>query len=239
MNKSQGLLMLTGETKGWKTASARALKLDCITVLFVTNGSTRVCLAFCLAGELWVTHRRMILCFFVAETCAPLGLRQKWNTAKRDAPAERVVKILQRAWFKRGSSGAKVENPKFSLFSPSWNVGSMNRHSKDNHELLISESPHVLCLQEARTTPHELRAMKHRFGEVGYFALWDARRQLASIARLGLNLCQCSLPTRLKKKRLKGPNLRRNWNVLTLPVASLILVKLSAGCTGDHVLMRM
>ena len=45
-------------------------------------------------------------------------------------------------------------------------------------------------LQEASTTPHELRAMKHRFREVGYFVLWDARRQSACMARHGLNLCQ-------------------------------------------------
>ena len=66
----------------------------------------------------------------------------------------------------------------------------MARHSKAIFELLISESPHVLFLQAARTTPHELRAMKCRFREVVYFVLWGAGRQLASIARHGLNLCQ-------------------------------------------------
>ena len=49
-------------------------------------------------------------------------------------------------------------------------------------------------LQEARTTPSELRAMKHRSLEVVYFVLWDVRRQLACIARLGLNLCQIRGP---------------------------------------------
>ena len=49
---------LTGETKGWKIASA----LDCIVVLFVTNGFTPVRLAFCLAGKLRVNRPRMILC---------------------------------------------------------------------------------------------------------------------------------------------------------------------------------
>ena len=66
----------------------------------------------------------------------------------------------------------------------------MALHSKEIFELLIKESPHVLFLQEARITPHEPRAMKHRFREVGYFVLWDARRQLACIARYGLNFCQ-------------------------------------------------
>ena len=100
----------------------------------------------------------------------------------------------------------------------------MARHNKEIFELLIKESPHVLFLQEARTTPHELRAMKHRFREVVYFVLWDARHQLACIARHGLNLSQirgpdwvtmlfnCVIPecfrdmftTRLRA-RLKGP----------------------------------
>ena len=66
----------------------------------------------------------------------------------------------------------------------------MARHSRDIFELLDGESSHVLLLQEARTTTHELRAMKHRFREVGHFALWDAKRQQACIARHGLNLCQ-------------------------------------------------
>ena len=36
--------------------------------------------------------------------------------------------------------------------------------------------------------------MKHRSLEVVYFVLWDVRRQLACIARLGLNLCQIRGP---------------------------------------------
>ena len=36
--------------------------------------------------------------------------------------------------------------------------------------------------------------MKHRFREEEYFVLWDARRQLACIARHGLNLCQIRGP---------------------------------------------
>ena len=86
------------------------------------------------------------------------------------------------------------KNPNSSLSLMSWNVGSMARHSKENFELLVEESPHVLFLQEARTTPHELRAMKHRFREVVYFVLWDARRELACIARHGLNSCQIRGP---------------------------------------------
>ena len=66
--------------------------------------------------------------------------------------------------------------------------------AREIFELLSKESPHVLFLQEARTTPHELRAMKHRFREVEYFVLWDARRQSACIARHGLNLCQIRGP---------------------------------------------
>ena len=58
----------------------------------------------------------------------------------------------------------------------------------------LSFSLRNLFLQEARTTPHELRAMKHRYREVGYCVLWDARRQLAFIARHGLNLCQIRGP---------------------------------------------
>ena len=85
----------------------------------------------------------------------------------------------------------KIRTP--SLFLLSWNVGSMARH-KEIFELLVSESPHVLFLHEARTTPHELREMKYRFREVGYFVLWDVRRQLACIARHGLNLCQIRGP---------------------------------------------
>ena len=36
--------------------------------------------------------------------------------------------------------------------------------------------------------------MTHRFREVRYFVLWDARRQLACIARHGLNVCQIRGP---------------------------------------------
>ena len=36
--------------------------------------------------------------------------------------------------------------------------------------------------------------MKHRFRAVVYFVLWDARHQLACIARHGLNLCQIRGP---------------------------------------------
>ena len=128
-------------------------------------------------------------------------------------------------------------------------------------ELLIGESPHVLFLQEARTTPHELRAMKHRFLEVGYFVLWDTRRQFDYTARHGLNLCQIRGPECVERyklgyyalqlrdtrvllrsvhctheDRLKGPNLRRNWNVLPLPVVGDSNSQL-CWRTGDHVLM--
>ena len=78
----------------------------------------------------------------------------------------------------------------------------MARHSKEISDLLIKESPHVLFLQEARTTPHELGAMKHRFWEVGYFVLWTARRQSACIARHGLNLCQMRGPECVERYRL-------------------------------------
>ena len=78
----------------------------------------------------------------------------------------------------------------------------MARHSKEIFELLIGESSHVLFLQEARTTPHELRAMKHRFREVGYFVLWDARRQFACTARHGLNLCQIRGPECVERYKL-------------------------------------
>ena len=78
----------------------------------------------------------------------------------------------------------------------------MARHSKHIFELLIKESPHVLFLQEARTSPHELRAMKHRFREAGFFVLWSARRQLACIARHGLNLCQIRGPECVEGYRL-------------------------------------
>ena len=135
--------------------------------------------------------------------CGPLGLRRKWNITKRDAPAECDVTIQQRVCLKRGSGGAEGGKSEFiSLSLLSQNVGSMDRHSKENFEFLIEESPHVLFLQEARTTPHELRAMKHRFREVGYFVLWDARRQLACIARHGLNLCQIRGPQCVEGHRL-------------------------------------
>ena len=164
---------------------------------------------------------------------------------ERDAPAERDVRIWHRVCLKRGLSGAEVENPNSSLSLLSRNVGSMARHSKEIFELLIKDSPHVLFLQEARTTPHELRAMKHRFREVEYFVLWDARRQLACIARHGLNLCQIRGPECVEGYKLghyalqlrdtrnvhylfespsERPSLSRNWKVLTLPVASLTLV---------------
>ena len=74
----------------------------------------------------------------------------------------------------------------------------------------LRNPPHVLFLQEARTTPHELWAMKHRFREVGYFVLWDARRQFACTARHGLNLCQIRGPECVEGFRLGyfAPQLR-------------------------------
>ena len=92
------------------------LQLGCIVVLFVTNDSTPVRLVFCLAGQLRVTHLRMILCTLpimvvLSGICAPLGLRRRWNITKEDAPAERVVRIWHRVCLKRGLSGAEEENP--------------------------------------------------------------------------------------------------------------------------------
>ena len=92
--------------------------------------------------------------------------------------------------------------------------------------------------------------------------LWDARRQLACIARHGLNVCQIrgtecvegyrlgyyalqlrdtrEMITARLRVRLKRPNLSTNWNVLTLPVCSLVFCDFNSQfCwrTGDHVLM--
>ena len=177
------------------------LQLDYIVALFVTNGSTPVRLVICLAGKLRVTRPRMIrdtlpIMVVLLGICAPLGLQRKWNTTKRDAPVERDVRILHRVCLERGLSGVlrwKIRIPP-SLCCPGTS-GRWLGIAREFFELHISESPACpFFLQEARTAPHELRAMKHRSPTVGYFVLWSARRQLACIARHGLNLCQIRLP---------------------------------------------
>ena len=57
--------------------------------------------------------------------------------------------------------------------------------------------------------------MKHRFRDVGYFVLWDARRQSACIARHGLNLCQIRGPECVEGCKLGGCALQlRNTRVM-------------------------
>ena len=167
---------LTGETKGWKIASARApnrLHRCALCNKRLHTGPSRLLPCWKAAGYSSQNDLLKIANYVdLSGICAPLGVRRKWNITKKDSPAECDVTILQRSCLKRALSGAKVENSNSSLSLVSSNVGSMARHSKDIFELFISETPHVLFLQEARTTPHELRAMKHRFREVGYYVLF-------------------------------------------------------------------
>ena len=174
------------------------LQLVCIVVLFVTKW-------------LHTGPSRLLPCWKAAGCSSqndPLynanygglarDLRPTWIATKMEHYQERQHRVC----FKRSSSDAKVENANSSLSLLSWNVGSMARHSKDIIELLINESTHVFFAQEARTTPHELGALKHRFREVGYSVPWDATRQLACIARHGLNLCQTRRPDCVEGYRL-------------------------------------
>ena len=178
---------LTGETKGWKIASARAptgLHRCAVCDKCLHTGPSRLLSCWIAAGyssqndPLYIANYGSLV-----RELRSTWIVTQWNITKRDAPAERDVRIQHRVCLKGGLSDAKVENPSSSLSLLSWNVGSMAWHSKGIFELLIKESPHVLFLQEARTTPHELRAMKHRFRAVVFFVLWDARHQLACIAR--------------------------------------------------------
>ena len=112
------------------------------------------------------------------------------------------MRIWHRVCLKRGLNGAEVKNPNSYLFSPVLECRVDGSAQEGFFLLLTEESPHVLFLQEARTTPHELGAMKHRFREVVYVVLWDARRQSACIARHGLNLCQIRGPECVEGYRL-------------------------------------
>ena len=93
--------LLTGATKGWKIASARAptrLHRCGVRDKWLHTGPSRLLPCWRAAGNSSQKDPLKLPILVVSsENCAPLGLRQKWIMTKRDAPAECDVTILQRA----------------------------------------------------------------------------------------------------------------------------------------------
>ena len=68
--------------------------------------------------------------------------------------------------------------------------------------LLLVNCPHILLLQEAKTTDHELRAWRFRLRDLGYYIDVHRGHELACIWRRGLNIVRIRPPDELSPFRL-------------------------------------
>ena len=76
---------------------------------------------------------------------------------------------------------------KDSLVLLTWNVGSLSLHMDSVVTLLVSQAPHVFCLQEARILPHQYRAFQCTLRSLGYVSHQTRSHNLVTIWRRGLN----------------------------------------------------
>ena len=168
---------LTGETKGWKIASARAptrLHRCAVCDKWLHTGLSRFLPCWKAAG--YASQNDPL---YIANCgCLVRDLRSTWIARAR---RENLASCLPQERFER-CQGGKSELIPVSVVLERRADGS----AQQGQFLSFSSS---FC---RRPAPHRMssRLMKHRFREVVYFVLWDARRHLACIARHGLNLCQ-------------------------------------------------
>ena len=100
---------------------------------------------------------------------------------------------------------AKVEkalDPCKDLHVITVNIGSMAKHLGLLVGLLLVNCPHILLLQEAKTTDHELRAWRFRLRDLGYYIDVHRGHELACIWRRGLNIVRIRPPDELSAFRL-------------------------------------
>ena len=97
---------------------------------------------------------------------------------------------------------AAAADPCKNLHVITLNIGSMAKHLGQLVELLLTHCPHILLLQEAKTTDHELRAWRHRLRDLGYCIYIDRDHDLACIWRRGLNIARIRPPDALSTYRL-------------------------------------
>ena len=65
------------------------------------------------------------------------------------------------------AKAAAVADPCKDLHVITLNIGSMAKHLGQLVELLLLNCHHILLLQEAKTTDHELRAWRYRVRDLG------------------------------------------------------------------------
>ena len=119
------------------------LQLDCIAVLFVTNGSTRVRLTVCLAGELGVTHLRMNRLYIVNYGGLVRELRSTSIATKMEHYQERRASRMPRDNFATCPASREVRavlrwKTEFLL-----ELRVDGSAQQGHFERLIIESPHI------------------------------------------------------------------------------------------------
>ena len=70
--------------------------------------------------------------------------------------------------------------------------------------LLVTNSPHITCLQEAFIAHHEVRGFQMRLRDIGYTCHWDHPHHLCTIWRRGLSIAPLKTPDVLADYRLHG-----------------------------------
>ena len=86
------------------------------------------------------------------------------------------------------TAGPTAGGPATALIVLSENVASVSCHCDHILENLVTYTPHVYFLQEARVTPSELRGWHARVRGLGYLLHFDADHNLLAFWRRGLNL---------------------------------------------------
>ena len=99
------------------------------------------------------------------------------------------------------AKAAAAADPCKDLHVITLNIGSMAKHLGQLLELLLLNL-HILLLQEAKTTDHELRAWRFRLRDFGYCINVHRGHELACIWRRGLNIARIRPPDALSTYRL-------------------------------------
>ena len=100
-------------------------------------------------------------------------------------------------------STALICSPNSTLRLLTLNIGSLSLHMGALLALVLKESPHICCLQEARIQPHELRAFCHRLRSLGYFAHQNEAHNLITLWRRGVDIVPLQSPPDLQHYRVQ------------------------------------